>query len=66
MCIFDSSTAKPETHLMDILYWWQFHMRMIGRHVQKGRQKILYTIKIRKIHTEKKPVVIILKFEQWF
>ena len=31
MCIFDSSNAKPETPLMDILYWLRFRMRVIGR-----------------------------------
>ena len=31
MCIFDSSNAKPETPIMDILYWSRFRMRVIGR-----------------------------------
>ena len=31
VCIFDSSNAKPETPLMDILYWWRFRMWVIGR-----------------------------------
>ena len=31
MCIFDSSNAKPEIPLMDILYWSQFRMWVIGR-----------------------------------
>ena len=31
MCIFDSSNAKPETPLMDNLYWSWFRMRVIGR-----------------------------------
>ena len=31
VCIFDSSTAKPETLLMDFRYWSRFRMRVIGR-----------------------------------
>ena len=31
MCIFDSSNAKPETPIMDILYWSRFRMWVIGR-----------------------------------
>ena len=29
--IFNSSNAKPETPLMDILYWSRFRMWVIGR-----------------------------------
>ena len=31
MCIFDSSNAKPETPLMDFLYWSRFRIRVIDR-----------------------------------
>ena len=45
MCIFDSSNAKPETPLMDILYWLLFRMRVIGRCDSGARvsQKTRYT-----------------------
>ena len=31
VCIFDSSNAKLEIPLIDILYWSRFRMRVIGR-----------------------------------
>ena len=36
VCIFDSSSAKPEAPLMDFLYWSRFRMRVIGSCVNRG------------------------------
>ena len=35
VCIFDSSTAKLDTPLMDFRYWSRFRIRVIGRLIHK-------------------------------